>query len=1767
MRRILILLGLMVAMTGSTLATHIVGAELYYECINPSQFRYRLTLKMYRDCLAGQADYDNVIDLYIFNGATGGRIQTIAIPRPASTPQIQPTQWGTCVSVPPAICVEEGIYTTTVTLPPLTGGYDIGWSRCCRNGAISNIVLPLNEGVTFLAHVPDPGLAQCNNMPQFNQRPPTFLCANQLFAFDHSATDVDGDSLVYALTNPFNGLSVAGLGTANNQANPGANPPILDPFTNPMGPPPYQNLSFMPGFSFLDPFGSGNFNIDPQTGFITVTPTQTGIFVLAISVFEFRNGQLLSENKRDLQIHVIACLPQEAPPTIVHDLSGLNSSGDTIFVAANQPFCYPVTITDPDPGDIIQSFTQSAAFGNGTFAPPLATFVRTGSNPISGQICWTPSCVYNNQVVPLIIGARDPNGCLNVNSAFDTVWVSITAPANQPPALTFDLSGLPVNGDTVTVQANTNFCFSFTATDPNAADMITISPIGSVFTGPGAATVSFNGTNPVTGQVCWTPGCNVAGQVILIVLRATDMGVCNQSGNVQRGIFVKVVPPPNAPPVINTNLTGNVLSGDTILVSALNQTCFSFNITDPDAGSVLTVQGLGTIFSGTNPPVLTTSGSNPLQGNVCWTPSCAFSGQTIPIILQGRDNGICNNPSFVRDTVWVRVLPPPNAPPVITTNLAGNTFLNDTIFVRAEANFCYTFRIADADPGSVLTFTAVSPIFNTPNGPTVTVSGTNPINGQVCWTPSCDFVGQTIPLTVAGADDGACDGDIAVQKTIFIKITTPPNQPPVIIPNLAGLDTDGDTIFVDALVQTCYTLFISDPNGIDTLTPVLGPIFSAPNPATFTFTGVNPIQAQVCFTAECSQEGQVIPIVVGVRDNGACDNVLSATDTIFIKVRDPFTLPPVVGQDISELGFPGDTIYIEVNESFCYDFFVVDQTPGTGFVYEYNIQTLGGLNLGGAIVSTISRNDSLIGRVCYTSDCSNGGSFYRLIISARDEAVCPPFDAASDTVFLKVNTDFMAFGGRDTAFCEGTGGVQLSVTPIGGQAPYYYSWWCADSSNGGCGLSSTYIQNPVVNPTDTNTYFVQVTDRNGCTSEWGNLRVDVNRLPRVDAGPDTVICSGGIGTRLQCTILNPTEARGPYTYLWTPATGLSDPTSPNPWANPDTTTIYRVVVTADNGCSSDFTSIDPLSTVTVGVKQSPIVEAGDDQQVCLGDSVQFKGFAVGAGPEYTFVWTPAHGVADSSNATSRVSPPFTTTYSLVAWSNGCPSKADQTTVFVRTIPTLSQSGSFETCANDSVQLSVLAGGDSTASSYSFIWTPALGLSDSTSATPMASPPRTTLYQVRAVSNLGCGSSSLIVPVVVLPAPIASAGRDTIICRGDTVALTGSHVMRGGAATQPVFYRWSPVAGLSSPFTPATLAYPSRTTLYQLEVASGSCSSVDELLIQVGEPVSVEIVADTNRICEGDSVLLTAVGGFGSAAYEWGPADAVSALNGRSVWASPVKDATIYVTLTENVCSDTDSFRIAVNPTPQANYFATQTTGCAPLTVAFQEQVGGNASFIWDFGDGSPVSNEPGVQYTYTQPGDYPVTLTVVGSGGCSTRVQSVTVRVVAPGEAAFDVVPGTEQEIVLPDAVATFVNQSQGAVSNLWDFGDGRFSTDENPVHTYQRAGEYTVVLTITDAGGCRDTAIRFPVVIVDPDLFIPNVFSPNDDGINDTFFVRYTGKSPFSMQIFDRWGRVMFTGESAAENEWNGITDNGAKAPEGVYFYSIKVGDKTFTGNTTLVR
>lgn len=293
-------------------ADHLVGGELFYECLGNNQ--YRITLIIYRDCFSTGADFDSNPVLTIFQGAS--QFNNTVWSGFTSSP-IPVSSEDPCFITPSGICVEKAIYERVISLPPSASGYTIVHQRCCRGPGIINLNNPQAQGNTYTIDIP-PNDVDCNSSAYFNELPPIAICVNEPFVFDHSATEADGDELVYTLCDPLNG------GTT------------LNPMPDPAAAPPYDPVNWGPGFSADNPImADPAFSIDPNTGLLTGTPVQTGKYTVGVCVSEYRNGVLLSTTMRDFQFNVVPCSPTVIAEPILQNSEPC--SGFT-FQFSNQSF-------------------------------------------------------------------------------------------------------------------------------------------------------------------------------------------------------------------------------------------------------------------------------------------------------------------------------------------------------------------------------------------------------------------------------------------------------------------------------------------------------------------------------------------------------------------------------------------------------------------------------------------------------------------------------------------------------------------------------------------------------------------------------------------------------------------------------------------------------------------------------------------------------------------------------------------------------------------------------------------------------------------------------------------------------------------------------------------------------------------------------------------------------------------------------------------------------------------------------------------------------------------------------------------------------------------------------------------------------------------------------------------------------------------------------------------------------------------------------------
>ncbi len=333
---------MIMGITSNLQAKHIIGGDMYYVCNGNGT--YTITMKVYRDCNSGGAQYDNPGYFQIYNGSTAFG-NTIQAP-PTNIVTIPPDN-DPCYEVTNPPCVQSATYTfTTPNLPFSNQGYTIAYQRCCRNETINNIVAPGDAGATYRVEITGQAQQLCNDSPVFNDFPPIVICAGEYIDFDHSASDSDGDSLVYSFCSPLLGGGTEG--SPNVPGNPNG-PNGVQPIP-PTGP-PYNTVTFItPTYSSNAPMGgSPTVSIDPQTGIIDGVPTSLGQYVVGVCVREYRNGQFIGEIRRDFQFNVINCTP-----LVVADIEADSVIGDREFLIKT---CGEFTV------DIVnESYQQSNIF-------------------------------------------------------------------------------------------------------------------------------------------------------------------------------------------------------------------------------------------------------------------------------------------------------------------------------------------------------------------------------------------------------------------------------------------------------------------------------------------------------------------------------------------------------------------------------------------------------------------------------------------------------------------------------------------------------------------------------------------------------------------------------------------------------------------------------------------------------------------------------------------------------------------------------------------------------------------------------------------------------------------------------------------------------------------------------------------------------------------------------------------------------------------------------------------------------------------------------------------------------------------------------------------------------------------------------------------------------------------------------------------------------------------------------------------------------------
>ncbi len=575
-------------------------------------------------------------------------------------------------------------------------------------------------------------------------------------------------------------------------------------------------------------------------------------------------------------------------------------------------------------------------------------------------------------------------------------------------------------------------------------------------------------------------------------------------------------------------------------------------------------------------------------------------------------------------------------------------------------------------------------------------------------------------------------------------------------------------------------------------------------------------------------------------------------------------------------------------------------------------------------------------------------------------------------------------------------------------------------------------------------------------------------------------------------------------------------------------------------------------------------------EVCSGETIMLGSPSVAG---HIYQWTPDDNLSCSNCAQPEFSLENTTNSTLThnytlaeQRGDGCIINYFYTVIVYPEVNILQDDALI--CPGDSVTLSVTEG-------LSYFWT-GPGISDPDEMSQTVSPPNTAQYAVMVTDQAGCsGMDSILVEVLTLP--IVDAGSDTTFCPGEFAQL-------GAEANDDYAYFWSPPTQLNNPISPDPIILDAVSTTYELVVTDeNGCTNTDAVTVNFGTALNL-VVSPDQQICDAQTIQLSA---SGAATYSWSPTTGLDCTDCPLVNANPNESIVYTVTgFSPEGCADSSSITVTVSSFIETGE---EMSICEGETIfIFDQEVGAAGDYCETYatlagcdsthcvtlsvlpaletdepielceGDTLFLNNQ-----IYTTAGRYCESF--IGANGCDST-HCVDLSFVAPPSVELldtSIVAGESVQIILPE---------ENTYS--WSPDTGISCTDCNdPVFSPEETTTYQVI--ITSARGCtsiQTVTIRVVTICFEKEPEIPSAFTPDGDGINDTFGVATTFGFDVvaSIKIYNRWGEKVF--EATGLNpSWDGRRD-GELATADVYVYIITVECSTgesevMVGDVTLIR
>lgn len=710
--------------------------------------------------------------------------------------------------------------------------------------------------------------------------------------------------------------------------------------------------------------------------------------------------------------------------------------------------------------------------------------------------------------------------------------------------------------------------------------------------------------------------------------------------------------------------------------------------------------------------------------------------------------------------------------------------------------------------------------------------------------------------------------------------------------------------------------------------------------------------------------------------------------------------------------------------------------------------------------------------------------------------------------------------------CFGAQNGSVNITVSGGYPGYTYSW----TGPNGFTAATEDINN--LNP---GTYTVTIYDiTNACPVTQSYTITEPQPVIFTGTMPNyngyQVSCFNGTNGSINIV---PTGGTGTYSYAWTGPNGFTAASQNLSNLMQGT---YQLTLTDSNGCTAPVQSFTLTPPAALAITETHV------NVLCFGQAtgaidVTVTGGVVNGLGTYTYAWTGPNGYMASSEDLTAITAGV---YNLTATDvNGCNIALSVTIIQqpeIIIIPTTTPI----TCygANDASITLTINGGHAP---YTVQWDNlATGIFQDNLAAGT--------YTITVTDESNCVK---IINVVIPEAPVFKVEPvvTQISCHG---ANDGSIILNLTGGIAPVNLVWSDGS------TAGTQRNNLPPGTYTATLTDGKPCQIVRTFVII-EPAALTISANLTHALECNNAMTGAIntvvaGGTPPYTYAWSNGAGTENLSG-------ITSGTYSVTVTDaRGCTASGTYSIT-RPEPIILTVSSETDfNCDKHTVKqtnIARASGGLPPFEYTWSAGT-ASGQFGQYMNTTQNGT--VIVTATDASGC-TATATIDIKTEQLGEAMFSAgsyAYTTYQIYSIQDAIQ-FNNMSGGDYSEVgWNFGDGASSNELDPSHSYEREGKYTVILHVVYPYGCTDTFQMTIEVTKGYEVMIPNAFTPNDDGMNDTFNAVHKGLKSIELDVFDTWGTLVYAEKGEVIKGWNGYIKGNA-SENGNFYYRVKA--ETFYG------